>query len=342
MNAEVFKSGCTKQSADIRDHVFKPKFTYWADFNDIDLRPRCRTPRKQGNIASCTAFAVTSLFDFVRRKINAVNWNPSPLFTYYTTRSLTNDEMNDVGATVKDALKSTAKFGVSMERAWPYNEENFNVRPPEQAYIIAEKHQTLEYLKINDFDKNAWLNCLNDGYPFAFGLNLYSSFFDPIMQLMGGYMIDPDRDNEKLVGAHCMLAVGYIKNYNNKEYLIVQNSWGTNWGDQGYCYIPLSYIMTNDSFDFWTIRLTETSSDDDADPVPTTAPTPVLTAAPTSTLTTAQTSVVVPAPENTPGPPTAPVDLVHQVQHAKRSIMFFIVISISALVILTWLAQLFL
>jgi hypothetical protein len=96
------------------------------------------------------------------------------------------------------------------------------------------------------------------------------------MELMGGFMLAPNRESEKLVGAHCMLAVGYIKNYNNQEYLIVQNSWGTNWGDRGYCYIPLSYIMSNDSFDFWTVRLTETSDEYESDPVEKPRPEPVI------------------------------------------------------------------
>lgn len=34
-------------------------------------------------------------------------------------------------------------------------------------------------------------------------------------------------------GRHAMLIVGYIGNY-----FIVKNSWGTDWGDGGYCYIP--------------------------------------------------------------------------------------------------------
>lgn len=274
MTTKTFKSGCNKQVEDPRDRLYKAKQIHWTFLNDIDLRPDCSTPRAQGRIGSCTAFAATSMFDFVRRKHSKVTWQPSPLFTYYATRLPVDPNLEDSGASIRDALKSTVRDGVSMERIWPYVVAKFNERPPEQAWIVAEKHQSLEYLKLNDFIKDDWLNCLNDGYPFIFGLNLYSSFFDPIFNILGGYMQEPDRENEKLVGAHCMMAVGYIKDYNGKEYLIVQNSWGTVWGDKGYCYIPLSYIMSNDSFDFWTIRLTETSNDYESDPITSPEPTP--------------------------------------------------------------------
>jgi C1A family cysteine protease len=50
-------------------------------------------------------------------------------------------------------------------------------------------------------------------------------------------------------------AVGYD---NNKECLIVRNSWGENWGIDGYFYLPYWYVTTpNASADYWTIKLVE-------------------------------------------------------------------------------------
>lgn len=299
MYADDFNLGCNKQKEDPRDRIYKPKAVHWTELNDIDMRAGCPPVRSQGSIGSCTAFAATALFDFVRRKHDSVLWAPSPLFTYYATRLADKTENKDSGASVRDALKSTMRDGVAMERLWPYIPSKYTLHPPQEAWDDAEKHQTLEYLKLDDFDKNVWLNCLNEGYPFIFGLNLYPSFFDSIFSMLGGYMQDPDRENEKLVGAHCMMAVGYLKNYNGKEYLIVQNSWGREWGSDGYCYIPLSYIMSNDSFDFWTIRLTEIEKSDEADPLPEPpAPEPVVVVEP----------VKPPEPDVAPVPePPAPI-----------------------------------
>lgn len=38
---------------------------------------------------------------------------------------------------------------------------------------------------------------------------------------------------------HAVTAVGYGKD-NGKEYLLVRNSWGPNWGEQGYIRIALN------------------------------------------------------------------------------------------------------
>jgi len=49
-----------------------------------------------------------------------------------------------------------------------------------------------------------------------------------------------------------MLAVGHDL---GKGTFIVRNSWGTGWGDKGYCCIPFDYLADADlSADFWTIR----------------------------------------------------------------------------------------
>jgi hypothetical protein len=152
--------------------------------------------------------------------------------------------------------------------------EKFAEEPPIQVWQDAEKHQTLEYLYIDSTDKAAFLNCLNDGFPFVFGIKLYQSFVNSFETVFGGKVKIPDRVNEKLLGGHCMMAVGYQKNDDGTEFVIVQNSWGEDWGDKGFCYIPMEYFMSNDTFDFWTIRSTEVCDTDEPDVIPTPTPEP--------------------------------------------------------------------
>lgn len=43
-------------------------------------------------------------------------------------------------------------------------------------------------------------------------------------------------------GRHAMLLVGYAGNY-----YVVKNSWGSDWGDGGYCYIPKKVLVDSDA-----------------------------------------------------------------------------------------------
>ena len=62
----------------------------------------------------------------------------------------------------------------------------------------------------------------------------------------------PNTKRERLLGGHAVLLVGYDK---DTEVYIARNSWGPNWGDSGYFYMPFQVIQNNGmSSDFWIIK----------------------------------------------------------------------------------------
>jgi hypothetical protein len=300
MEAYHIKFGCHKAPADSRDKIFKSKVTL-TEFPDIDLRPQCPPVRNQKELGACTAFGTTALFNFVRMKKGLPKWLPSPLFTYYATREKYGEQNQDNGAFVRDALKSTVKDGVAMERLWPYDTGKFDLKPDSRIYENAEKHQTIQYLSISSFDKSAFLGCLSEGYPFVFGIKVYSSFMTP----KKGVIASPDKTKEAPMGGHCMLCVGYT-HIDGGEYMIVQNSWTSMWGDSGYGYVPMDYFLT-DAYDFWTIRDTEAPDDDAADPEPTPEPEPAPIPAPEPTPAPQPAPAPAPAPSPAPEPAPQPI-----------------------------------
>lgn len=54
-------------------------------------------------------------------------------------------------------------------------------------------------------------------------------------------------DSKLIIGMHTMLIVGY-----NDDGFILQNSWGTEWGDEGYCIFP--YTDWKWKWDIWTFN----------------------------------------------------------------------------------------
>jgi C1A family cysteine protease len=86
---------------------------------------------------------------------------------------------------------------------------------------------------------------------------LYESFESEAVARTGKIPM-PKRTKERVLGGHAMLVVGYkdkSPSLPDQGYVIVRNSWGEQWGDKGYCYIP--YKMMRDSeivLDMWTGR----------------------------------------------------------------------------------------
>ena len=61
----------------------------------------------------------------------------------------------------------------------------------------------------------------------------------------------PDVNNEEALGGHAILVSGYD---DKKRVWIMRNSWGADWGDKGYFYLPYEYLLDSSlSSDLWNI-----------------------------------------------------------------------------------------
>jgi C1A family cysteine protease len=104
-------------------------------------------------------------------------------------------------------------------------------------------------MRLNNANLIQLQSCLAEGYPFVFGFTVFESF----QAITKNGMMPMPKPKEQRLGGHAVMAVGYD---DAKKMFIVRNSWTKNWGDQGYFYMPYSYISdTNRADDFWTIRL---------------------------------------------------------------------------------------
>lgn len=57
-------------------------------------------------------------------------------------------------------------------------------------------------------------------------------------------------------GGHAVVAIGYDNNRrigDKKGALKIRNSWGTDWGEEGYGWLPYAYITEGLAVDFWSL-----------------------------------------------------------------------------------------
>jgi C1A family cysteine protease len=247
----------------------------------IDNRKWCSPVEDQGNLGSCTANAGTALYEYMERKAYGSYdkyINASRLFLYKTTRFLMGQEgQGDSGAYIRTTLGAIRMFGVPPEEYWPYTDKDpeFDLEPPNLVTSMAKEWQSVKQFRL-DYSEDTEANIqrmkeyLYKGYAMQIGFTVYSSYNQA--EKNGGCFPYPTQ-NEGIEGGHSVLIVGYddnktISNINTTESqrktgaFLIQNSWGTGWGDKGFGWIPYDYFRAGANGDVladdvWTITKLE-------------------------------------------------------------------------------------
>ena len=215
----------------------------------IDLRPCCPPVYDQLSLSSCTANAIAGALEFDRCKENKDDWVPSRLFIYYNERNIEGTTDYDAGASIRDGIESLRDDGYCAETEWPYDISKFTDTPSTKAYENAKCNVVTEYMRVEQ-TVNGIKTALELGFPVIFGFTVYESFESEDVS-KDGVVPMPGHD-EEMLGGHAVLCVGYES---DTEMFIVRNSWGSAWGDHGYCYMPFSYLTdSNLADDFWAVK----------------------------------------------------------------------------------------
>jgi len=238
---------------DFRDMIFKSTIEPLAVPEFIDLRTVAATPRifDQGQLGSCTANAANAVIQYVERKDGDPDWDRlSRLYTYWYSREKLGTTGEDSGALIRDTYKVLAERGSPREVYWPYDITKFAVEPKPLDYR-AGQHKAIEYHSVPDGDEDSMVACLAEGYPFTYGFAVYRSFWS--IGTDGRW----DGYQGTIDGYHAVDAWGYdfrpgALGFPDGGY-IIRNQWGTEWGDQGWFYVPRHYMLT-EAFDCWTVR----------------------------------------------------------------------------------------
>lgn len=227
-----------------------------------DLREYCSPVEDQRDIGACTAHAVAGVVEYFENKSFGKYIDASRLFLYKTTRNLLHMD-GDTGAFIRTALGALVLFGMPPEEYWPYNTADFDEEPNAFCYAFGQNYKCISYFRHDppNITKKALLTSvkkfLTSGIPSIFGFTVYQSIS---LADTDGCIPVPNK-NEKLLGGHAVAAVGYDDNKEilssngkvSKGALLIRNSWGNGWGEQGYGWLPYDYILLGLAQDWWSV-----------------------------------------------------------------------------------------
>ena len=218
----------------------------------VDLRPYMTPVENQGQTSSCVANATAGAYEYlIKRHRGDDAYDVSRLFIYYNARKLAGNEAEDGGSQIENAIGGLKQFGACAETTWPFQEAEVTNEPAGEAYDEGASF-LVEHTQAVPVDLDTWKHALAEGHPIIFGILLFDSF-DKQRKKGLVPLPSPNEQGRDSHGAHAMLCVGYS---DRDRVFIVRNSWGTDWGDEGYCYMPYDYVMNADLNlgDVWIIQ----------------------------------------------------------------------------------------
>jgi C1A family cysteine protease len=227
----------------------------------VDLRAQMPPVYDQGPMSSCTGWAVACGLGEYLLKQAGQSTHLSARFIYWQARRhvapVFKPEIRvdaDTGADIGDAVDALDAFGACPEAAFAYPDvaamradpssldELAAVRPDAAATNAAKKFRLISgKTPVRTF--HAMRKSLADGMPVVCGMLYYESFKTDAVKATGRVPL-PKLGQEKLLGGHAVLVVGYDT---PKRELIIRNSYGAAWGDKGYFTLPYAALKLRDT-----------------------------------------------------------------------------------------------
>jgi hypothetical protein len=234
INFEHIPLGVVDSPEDTRDYTLE---TFGVDaFSNIPdeyIIPFLPNVYNQGSTSMCVGFSLAEIKEAQELKERNTRKKYSPGFIY-SNREVTDHQGE--GMIPRQALHRLTKFGTC-------DFDNFNItgnysicrnafnEQLRQLIPLAIGQKISAYVRLKSIiDLKTFL--LKYQTPALITIQIFSSFY----QTGSNGIISPPSGTQR--GGHGMVAIGW-RLINNKEYLVIQNSWGTTWGSGGIGYLPV-------------------------------------------------------------------------------------------------------
>ncbi len=212
--------------------------------SSVDLRAPWWEVGDQGGTGSCVGWATGDglmRFHLVKAGLMRKDQHISPRYVWmgsketdeFTTRPESFIERS--GTSLKAAVDLCRKHGVVTTDLLPFALEDSLYAGPENAFwAAAAQLRATSYFNIG-LDIERWKVAVAQDQPVLCGLVVDRTWRDATET--GGELDEFDVGSAG--GGHAVCAVGY----RSDGRIILRNSWGTSWGDQGFAYASPEYLQ---------------------------------------------------------------------------------------------------
>jgi hypothetical protein len=207
------------------------------------LKQYSPVPESQGNYGTCvgwsTAFAARTISESIAmNRTNRTQTSNSAFSAIYVYKNISNDPSGQNGTYITDALDLMKTRGavkrLPTEKTTDFKAVSLSI------YNNAQRFPISGYVRLFSNPKGIpgtiaervlpVKKSLSEGKPVVIGMNCPDSFFD------ARDVWRPYENARSNYDGHAMCVVGYDDSKYGGAFEI-QNSWGTNWGNQGYTWI---------------------------------------------------------------------------------------------------------
>lgn len=197
--------------------------------------PRFPFVYNQGSSYMCCACAYNAIRYLQENSSSGLQEPLSPAFTYG------NQDENETfeGMYLRSCCKKGREGSILLREL-----DGFYTKPEAMSLVKANRENFL--IKADNYKIESFFVCnsrieiqqaILEYKGVITGIPIYDCMFNVGSDGIVNY--DPYKDIDSS-GGHAVAITGW-KNINNVFHWVVLNSWGTEWGDSGYCYLPESY-----------------------------------------------------------------------------------------------------
>lgn len=215
---------------DTRDHVAEEVYSTLVAVSSpmpatLDLRPKLGPVRDQGTTSTCAAQVAACIKEYQELHDTGHASHFSPQFVYYHRANAPSAGMHG-----RDVMRILHTIGTPSEASYRFGSQG---APSASVIQEAGEYKIAEYARVQTM--SALKTALREDGPCYIAFPVYNH----------GLRMWKPAVGEQRIGGHAMTVVGYTK-----AGFIIRNSWGTDWGADGYC--TYRYEDFGAHWDIWT------------------------------------------------------------------------------------------